>query len=147
MTMLRRVTFSRETSGMQVLLVRNPDSPVCERMRDCVSSLGLPLVVVGNCRTAREFLRQSARPMVVLTTVTLPDGNWCGLLNYIVQSNGSAGLVLYSQSVDERLWSEAIWRGAADVLVAPFDKEQVRSCIESVSRALSASHEALLAGA
>jgi DNA-binding NtrC family response regulator len=137
MTALRDAMMPGKLSPIHVLLVMFPGSPVCDRMRKCLESLQLPVAMVANCRAARDFLRSRREPIVVLTTVTLPDGNWCDLLTCVVRSDVTAGVVVYSQTVDERLWSEAIWRGASDVLVAPFDTGQVRWCIESVGRALT----------
>jgi DNA-binding NtrC family response regulator len=105
-------------------------------MWHCLEFLDLPFVTASSRCATQDLLRAGNEPTVVVTAVAFPDGSWCDLLTEVAQSHLNAGIVLYSDAADERLWSEAIWRGASDVVLAPFDPRQLRWCIETVGRAI-----------
>ncbi len=54
---------------------------------------------------------------MIITQLTLADGNWCDLFKYLVDRGSHASVVVSSPQADERLWSEVLWRGAYDLLV------------------------------
>jgi DNA-binding NtrC family response regulator len=91
--------------------------------------------LASSCREARQLLT-SGEPMdVVVTEVSLPDGNWCDLLLYIVNHGLDASVVVISGSDDQRLCSEVLWRGAYDMLVEPFGPDEARRALEGALRA------------
>ncbi len=100
-----------------------------------VRSLGLGVLAVSDCRQAREALRTHPEVKVVVSDVTLSDGNWSGLLSHLVDQDMTASLVVRAPSADERLWSEALWRGVYDILVEPQESDEVRRVIEGALRA------------
>jgi FixJ family two-component response regulator len=48
-----------------------------------------------------------------------------------------ASVVVSARLADERLWSEVLWRGAYDVIVEPYEAEEVRRIVEGALRAAS----------
>jgi DNA-binding NtrC family response regulator len=120
---------SQNSQKIAVLLVMAPESPGFEGILSCLETLDFELAAVSDCRGIRRQLR-AANPSVVITGVTLCDGNWCDVLSYIVQCEAGASLVVYSCEIDERLRSEAIARGAYDLISSPLSAPQLRRCIE-----------------
>jgi DNA-binding NtrC family response regulator len=127
--LLRPDITTNEIERISVLLVMAPDSPGFEGLLSCLEMSNADLVVVSDCRGVRRQLRV-ARPSVIVTGVTLSDGNWCGVLSQVVQSETSASVVVYSQETDDRLRSEVVSRGAYDLLSGPVRAGQLRRCIE-----------------
>jgi DNA-binding NtrC family response regulator len=99
-----------------------------------LGALQVPWTAAATCREARERLSREPLPNVVVTATSLPDGNWCDVLNLVVRSEADCAVVVCSPVADERLWSEAIWRGAYDLLVQPFDVPEVKRCVEGAHR-------------
>jgi DNA-binding NtrC family response regulator len=93
------------------------------------------VLAATNCREARQLLASEGPMDVVVTEVSLPDGNWCDLLLSMVKHGLDASLVVISGSDDQRLWSEVLWRGAYDMLVEPFGPEEARRALEGAWRA------------
>ena len=100
-----------------------------------LESLKFETLLVGNCTEARHLLQTAPPVQVVITQVSLPDGNWCDVLRFLVDSGMEASVVVTSPQVDENLWSEVLWRGAYDLLIEPFKTDEVRRTMEGALRA------------
>ena len=74
---------------------------------------------------------------VVITDLTLPDGNWCDILKYLVDEGIRANVVVNAPFADERLWSEILWRGAYDLLVEPYENFELKRVVEGAARVAS----------
>jgi len=89
-----------------------------------LAQTGVTARCVEQCRDAcRIFRHEDERIELVVTDVSLPDGNWATVLNCLVNGEVSASAVVCAQTADETLWSEAVWRGVHDLLVEPFDAQ------------------------
>jgi FixJ family two-component response regulator len=73
---------------------------------------------------------------LVISDLSLPDGNWCDVFRHLVDNGLHAAMVVVARQADERLWSEVLWRGAYDLLVEPFEDSDVRRVVEGAVRAL-----------
>ena len=102
-----------------------------------LNSLNIECLTVESCAQARRLLSTCPEIDVVITDVSLPDGNWCDVFRSVVDSGILAGVVVSAASADEKLWSEVLWRGAYDLLVEPLDAAQVRHTIEGAIRSVS----------
>lgn len=123
----------RENTPPVVLLVL----PQGERRNTLLShleSLKLTAAAVGTFREVRERLRDDPRVDIVITEVSLRDGNWCDVLGCVVSRGVDARVVVSSPVADERLWSEVLWRGVYDVLVEPYDPLEVRRILDGALR-------------
>jgi DNA-binding NtrC family response regulator len=87
----------------------------------------------GTCREALEFLEQHRVP-VVLSEPDLPDGTWRELLNSMASLFAPPNLVVSSRLADHRLWSEVLNLGGFDVLMTPFEAEEVLRVTGSAHR-------------
>jgi DNA-binding NtrC family response regulator len=119
------------------MLVMSP-----ERRRSLESNLevlNVRLLLAGNCQEARILLQNHPPVSVVITDVSLSDGNWCDIFRFLVDNGIHASVVVSASLADERLWSEVLWRGAYDVLVEPFEADEVRRIVEGALRAATSS--------
>jgi DNA-binding NtrC family response regulator len=113
-----------------------------ERRRPLLRSLKLleiEVLAVETCQQARALLQTHPPVDVVISQVTLPDGNWCDVFKYLVDNGVEAGLVVSSPHADEILWSEVLWRGAYDLIVEPYQTDELRKTLEGALRAHQAS--------
>jgi DNA-binding response OmpR family regulator len=68
-------------------------------------------------------------PDVILCEANLPDGDWKDLLEDLFHRLNPPPLIVTSRLADEYLWAEALNLGAYDVLVKPFDAEEVHRVV------------------
>jgi DNA-binding response OmpR family regulator len=77
-----------------------------------------------NFRRALAFLRR--RPHgVVITDAGLPDGAWKYLLVGLAGLPVPPNLIVSSRLADEQLWAEVLNLGGYDVLLTPFQPEEL----------------------
>ena len=62
---------------------------------------------------------------VVICDRDLPDGDWRALLERLGTVENSPRLIVCSRLADYRLWAEVLNLGGYDVLITPFDREEV----------------------
>jgi DNA-binding NtrC family response regulator len=118
-----------DSDRVRVLLAMAPEEAGFQGILSSLESLGMDLAVVSDCRGVRRQLR-TTNPSVVMSGVTLCDGNWCDLLSFVVESGVGASVIVVSWETDERLRSEVISRGAYDLISTPLSPPQLRRCIE-----------------
>ncbi len=111
-----------------------------------LKSLDVDVLAVEDCQQARELLQTRPAVEVIITQVTLADGNWCDLFKYLVDRHSQASVVVSSPQAYERLWCEVLWRGAYDLLVEPYKSDEVSRVVEGALRAAHPSGHARAAG-
>ncbi len=111
-----------------------------------LKSSDINVIAVRECQQARALLRTRPAIELIITQVTLADGNWCNLFKYLVDRGSHASVVVSSPQADERLWSEVLWRGAYDLLVEPYKSDEVIRVVEGALRVAQASGQARAAG-
>jgi FixJ family two-component response regulator len=99
----------------------------------------MQILPAGSCHEARILLQDNPPVSVVITDVSLNDGNWCDVFRFLVDKGIHASVVVSARLADERLWSEVLWRGAYDVIVEPYEATEVRRIVEGASRAAGSS--------
>jgi len=67
---------------------------------------------------------------VVLCESHLREGSWIGLLDELQSLPYPPCLIVTSATADERLWAEALNRGAWDVLAKPFNRSELVRCVK-----------------
>jgi DNA-binding NtrC family response regulator len=112
-----------------------------------LESLNVRLLLAGSFQEARFLLDNNPLVSVVITDVSLNDGNWCDIFRYLVDNGIHASVVVSSRLPDERLWSEVLWRGAYDVLVEPYEADEVRRIVEGALRAATSASDGAQAAA
>ena len=76
----------------------------------------------------------SAKPSVVLTDYSLPDGSWTAVLRQVRAHAAAAEVVVWSRLADEQMWSEVLLCGGYDVIPEPFDRVEVLRVADSARR-------------
>ena len=117
-----------------VVMSRERRLPLLENL----DRLTLSVLTAEDCREARALLQTRPPLEIVIIDVSLTDGNWCDIFKFLVDYGISASVVVASGFADERLWSEVLWRGAYDLLVEPYGREEVRRILEGALRAIEA---------
>jgi DNA-binding NtrC family response regulator len=79
---------------------------------------------------------------IVLTEATLPDGNWLDVLHLVRACPQELEVIVTDPQADSRLWSEALNRGAYDLIAQPFYEPEVQrilanACSRHVERSSS----------
>ncbi len=78
----------------------------------------------STCGEAVAFLRDHSVP-VLLSERDHADGNWEELLNATATLPAPPKLIVFSRLADESLWAEVLNMGGFDVLMTPFEPEEV----------------------
>ncbi len=76
------------------------------------------------CAGARRLL-SSGPVQLVVCEPGLPDGTWRTLLSYCQALRNPPLVIVVSQHADEPMWSEVLGMGGYDVLVKPYEPEEV----------------------
>ena len=87
----------------------------------CIADVQDCLARYGNC--------------IVVCEREYADGVWPDLLPVCDAQAPAVPLIVCSGHADERLWGEVLSRGGYDVLVKPFDADEVTRVFTSASRA------------
>jgi DNA-binding NtrC family response regulator len=96
--------------------------------RDCLAgilcSFKCSLHCFRTCRETVSFLNEHSLG-VVIADASLPDGTWKDLLGQLSQLADAPNMIVTSRLADERLWAEVLNVGGYDLLVAPYDRDEV----------------------
>lgn len=137
-----------ETNPIQVVTVlsvspANEDCLALERIFESATDWA----AYTNCRwrliahrtlaSALTSLQQQRIPIVLCERELLP-GSWLDMLERTESLPNPPFLIVTSRLADERLWGEALNRGAYDVLAKPFDRAEV---VRVISLAWLHSHD------
>jgi DNA-binding NtrC family response regulator len=133
--MLENPTEGSNTTPVEVLFVTSREQN-CVELCDILSrrlpatQRGWKVVFCGSARSALRLLKQSAFPIVFCET---EPGNqsWKGLLERFGGMTDPPAAIIASRTADECLWSEALNRGAYDVLALPFEEQETTRVLDS----------------
>jgi len=84
-------------------------------------------------REALELLERHT-VAVLLCERDQPDGCWQDLLEATARHASPPSLIVYSRLADEYLWAEVLNLGGYDVLIKPFDHDEVLRIADSAWR-------------
>jgi DNA-binding NtrC family response regulator len=101
----------------------------------CLKALGVAPVEVEDCRQARHALARRDPLKLVISDVDFCDGDWRDTLAASQLRPGGASFLVSTPFPDHGLWSEALWRGAYDLLVEPYSAMELRRIVEGALRA------------
>ena len=96
--------------------------------RDCISGIlsgfKCSLHCFRTCGETISFLNEHSLG-VVIADASLPDGTWKDLLGQLSLLADAPNIIVTSRLADERLWAEVLNMGGYDLLVAPYDTDEV----------------------
>jgi DNA-binding NtrC family response regulator len=108
-----------------LIMARERRLPLLEALESC----GIDVLPVCDCSEARRMLEIQPEVQVVLTDVALPDGDWREVLQIVAHSCANIEVVVSSRLGDHKLWIDVLEQGAYDVLVEPYECEEVRRIV------------------
>lgn len=94
------------------------------RLREILSQGNWELHEALNCRDALEVLGGQSVP-VLLCERDHADGNWEDLLAAVARLTAPPNVIVFSRLADESLWAKVLNLGGFDVLLTPFEPEEV----------------------
>ncbi|MEN6533864.1 MAG: hypothetical protein ABFD60_08905 [Bryobacteraceae bacterium] len=94
------------------------------RLREIFSQENWKLHEASDCCEALALLRDESVP-VLLCERDQADGNWEDLLNATARLPTPPNLIVFSCLADESLWAKVLNMGGFDVLMTPFEPEEV----------------------
>jgi DNA-binding NtrC family response regulator len=98
-----------------------------------IESCGIEVVPVCDCNEARRMLETQPMVQVVVTDARLHDGDWRRVLEIVVRGRRKIEVVVCSRLGDPKLWLDVLEEGGYDVLVEPFEHEEVRRIIKAAA--------------
>ena len=105
------------------------------QLSTCLKALGTEPTEVEDCRQARQALARRNPLKLVISDVDFPDGDWRDTLAAAQQRPSGVSFLVSTAFADHDLWSEALWRGAYDLLVEPYSASELRRIVEGALRA------------
>ena len=110
--------------GTAVVLTVSRLSADLVRLREILAQGSWKLHEVSDCCEAWALLRNESVP-VLLCGCDHADGNWEDLLRATARQPDPPNLIVFSRLADEYLWARVLNIGGFDVLVTPFEPEEV----------------------
>jgi DNA-binding NtrC family response regulator len=98
---------------------------------DALESCGIEVLPVCDCNEARRMLETKPPVQVVITDSALPDGNWRRVLEIVAQECTNIEVVVSLRLGDSTLWLDVLEQGGYDVLVEPYQDEEIRRIVEA----------------
>ena len=98
-------------------------------MLETLEVSGIYVLPVCDCSEARRTLETQ----VVLTDRALPDGDWRAVLEIVAQERANVQVVVCSRLRDHQLVFDVVEQGAYDVLIEPYQREEIRRVLESAA--------------
>lgn len=116
-------------ANTRALLVLPPDRR--SKLQKLLNGCGIQTSLASTFGEARQKLAGSASYDLVLTDTEFPDGSWRSLLEFVLDSKAASEIIVSSRCGDEDLWAEVLQRGAYDLLVEPYEQQEVCRIVES----------------
>jgi DNA-binding response OmpR family regulator len=110
--------------GTAVALAVSPLPADRARLREILSQGNWKLHEASDCGEALALLRDESVP-VLLCERHHADGNWEDLLKATARLPAPPNLIVFSRLADESLWARVLNLGGFDVLMTPFEPEEV----------------------
>lgn len=127
--------------GIIALMVHDEEEPFHDLKRR-VSELGIPSVQLRTFVEVKYLLKRLHQPALIFTDVILPDGTWADVAEEAKNATTPCPVIVVSRFVDLSLYLEALQRGAADFIVAPFSTAELGSIIRAATAGLTESPQA-----
>jgi two-component system, NtrC family, response regulator PilR len=112
-----------------LIMARERRQPLLEALESC----GIDVLPVCDCNEGRRILETQPKVQVVLTDTVLPDGDWQRVLEIVAHSCPNIEVVVSSRFGDHKLCIDVLEQGAYDVLVEPYECEEVRRIVEAAA--------------
>ncbi|MBI3895194.1 MAG: response regulator [Acidobacteria bacterium] len=112
----------------QVLVVSTVERR--QRLLPVLERNELEISVASSLEEARQKLSGSTPYDLLLVDAEQSDGSWMDLLQFVENEGKSCEVIVFARCGDERLWAEVLQSGAHDLLVEPYEQQDVPRVIE-----------------
>src|SRR5439155_15577134 len=93
----------------------------------------IEVLAVSDCNQARRMHETQPLVQVVMNDAVLNDGDLLRVLAIVAQERRKNEVVFCSRLCDPKLWLDVLEEGGYDVLVDPFEHEEVRRIVEAAA--------------
>jgi len=100
---------------------------------DALESCGIEVLPVCDCNEARRMFETQPPVQVVVTDTTLPDGDWRRVIEIVAQGCSNLEVVVSLRLGDLPLWLDVLEQGGYDVLVEPYQREEIQRIVEAAA--------------
>jgi DNA-binding NtrC family response regulator len=100
---------------------------------NALESCGFDVLPVCDCNEARRMLEAQPAVQVVVTDARLHDGDWRRVFEIVEQGRRKIEVIVCSRLGDPKLWLDVLEEGGYDVLVEPFEHEEVQRIVEAAA--------------
>lgn len=107
-----------------MVLAVSPSAADRIRLREILSQGNWKVYEAADCSEALALVHDQSVP-VLLCERDHADGNWEDLLKATARLPAPPNLIVFSRLADESLWAEVLNLGGFDVLMMPFEPEEV----------------------
>ncbi len=115
------------------ILVVSSANPNRDQLRLLFAEPDWRVHVVRSMWEAAQLLDR--RPIdVILCDHKLADGDWTDILAFASSAPFQPRVIVTSRHADERMWAEVLNLGGHDVLLEPFDSNEVRRVVQMALR-------------
>lgn len=135
--------------AITAIVVHDEEEPFRDLKRR-LAELGIPSLQLRTFVETKYFLKRLHASAPIFTAIALPDGNWADVAEAAHSATPPSPVIVVSRFVDLNLYCEALQKGAADFIVAPFTTQDLQCVIRSAmekSEAVPAPASKALTGA
>jgi DNA-binding NtrC family response regulator len=100
---------------------------------NALESCGIDVLPVCDCHEAQRMLEAQPAVQVVVTDARLRDGDWRRVFEIVERGRRRIEVIVCSRLGDPKLWLDVLEEGGYDVLVEPFEHEEVRRIVEAAA--------------
>jgi len=100
---------------------------------DALESCGIEVLPVCDCSEAERMLETHPLMQAVVTDTALPDGDWRRVLEIVTQGGTNVEVIVRSCVGDPKLWLDVLEQGGYDVLVQPYQREEIKRVVEAAA--------------
>ena len=115
------------------LLVMPPERR--SRLMDEFEGIEANIRCASSCDETAALLRDDPDTALVLTDLCLPDGSWFDVLNLVSETHPGANVVVCARVADELFWTKVLEAGGYDVLVEPYEENEVSRILNAAVHA------------
>jgi DNA-binding NtrC family response regulator len=100
---------------------------------DAPESCGIEVLPVCDCSEARRMREAQRIVQVVITDARLHDGDWRRMFEIVERGRRKIEVVVCSRLGDPKLWLDVLEQGGYDVLVQPYQREEIKRIVEAAA--------------
>jgi DNA-binding NtrC family response regulator len=114
---------------VMLVMAQHRHQPLLNALESC----GIEVLPVYDCNQARRMFEAQPLVQVAVTDAVLHDGDWRQVLEIVAHGRRKIEVVVCSRLGDAKLWLDVLEEGGYDVLVEPFEHEEVWRIVEAAA--------------